>query len=265
MNGLHFYRDQRAPFYEIKEGRYNLPAEIYHYHNELSIGLVEKGASQVRCQNEEFCLEEQDLIVFLPQVMHRCVPRHIESWQFSMLYLDVDWSHTVLHGHKVGDQPVLIQHLSGKRFAKLRSLFSVLKSGVSSLTKNSWLRYALMEIFASSEPLLTSPCALKSQPDLRLFRRYLEQHYLEKVTLLGLERYFDTDKYRLIRSFQENYAITPHAYLLQLRLNHAKGLLRQGEKIADVACESGFYDQSHFSKAFRQYCGVTPRIYQHSL
>jgi AraC-like DNA-binding protein len=49
----------------------------------------------------------------------------------------------------------------------------------------------------------------------------------------------------------------------RLRLEHAKNALATSERaIADIALEAGFYDQSHFTAAFRRQFGMTPAEYR---
>jgi len=66
----------------------------------------------------------------------------------------------------------------------------------------------------------------------------------------------------LIRFFKKAIGLTPHAYLIQLRLERAKRLLSAGNSIADTAIQTGFNDQSHLYKYFQRRYGQTPRIYQ---
>ncbi|MFB5664022.1 helix-turn-helix domain-containing protein [Alteribacillus sp. HJP-4] len=51
-------------------------------------------------------------------------------------------------------------------------------------------------------------------------------------------------------------------YLQTVRINEAKKRLEQSEKPLDVAIETGFVDQSHFSKFFMEFIGLTPGQYR---
>ena len=55
--------------------------------------------------------------------------------------------------------------------------------------------------------------------------------------------------------------MTPHAYQIQLRVRHAKALLRAGRPIASAAAEAGFYDQAHLTRHFTRIVGVPPGRY----
>ena len=62
---------------------------------------------------------------------------------------------------------------------------------------------------------------------------------------------------------KQTVGMTPHAWLLRLRLERACALLlRSTQAIATVAQEVGFYDQNHFNRAFRQAYGVAPSNYR---
>ncbi len=64
------------------------------------------------------------------------------------------------------------------------------------------------------------------------------------------------------RRFARRHGLPPHAFWVMARLNHARGLLRAGEGIADVAAATGFVDQSHLGGWFRRAFGVTPGRYR---
>jgi AraC-like DNA-binding protein len=54
----------------------------------------------------------------------------------------------------------------------------------------------------------------------------------------------------------------PHAFQTQVRVANAKRLLRGGSAILQVALETGFADQSHLTRCFTRFVGLTPGAYQ---
>jgi AraC family transcriptional regulator len=67
----------------------------------------------------------------------------------------------------------------------------------------------------------------------------------------------------LERHFLATYRVTPHAYLRQLRVRMScSGLVFSRKRLAVIANEVGFADQSHFAKAFRRFIGETPSEYR---
>lgn len=64
----------------------------------------------------------------------------------------------------------------------------------------------------------------------------------------------------LRRLFKDALGLTPHGYLMQLRMESAKRILgkEKGTSIAEVAFRCGFYDPLYFSRAFHKYTGISP-------
>jgi AraC-like DNA-binding protein len=63
------------------------------------------------------------------------------------------------------------------------------------------------------------------------------------------------------RGFARRTGLPPGAYRIIDRLNRGRMLLRRGASVADVACELGFADQSHFGRLFKRRFGTTPGAY----
>jgi AraC-like DNA-binding protein len=67
---------------------------------------------------------------------------------------------------------------------------------------------------------------------------------------------------RFLRAFKREVGLAPHAYQVQLRVDHARRLLAQGMPIAAAAASAGFFDQSHFHRHFTRVVAMTPRVYR---
>jgi AraC-like DNA-binding protein len=94
-------------------------------------------------------------------------------------------------------------------------------------------------------------------------RDYCFTHLADKITLDELAGLCALGRFQFIKQFKQTVGMTPHAWLLRLRLERACALLSQSSQaIATVAQEVGFYDQSHFNRAFRQAYGVAPSRYK---
>jgi AraC-like DNA-binding protein len=91
---------------------------------------------------------------------------------------------------------------------------------------------------------------------------YPDAHFLENVTLSELSDIADLSEFHLLRLFRATVGLPPHAYLIQKRIDHARGLLSQSLPIVQVGLEAGFADQSHFTKWFKKIVGVTPGQYR---
>lgn len=68
-------------------------------------------------------------------------------------------------------------------------------------------------------------------------------------------------RYYFIRKFRKSVGMTPHQFCIQNRIRKSQGLLDEEKTISGIAAEMGFYDQSHFDKAFQRIVGISPSEY----
>ncbi len=93
---------------------------------------------------------------------------------------------------------------------------------------------------------------------------YLSQHVKDKICLDELCKRFKYDKFKLLRQFKQYTGLSPINYLITLRIETAKKLMFSDLSLVQIALESGFYDQSHFSNCFLKFVGLTPGEYRKS-
>ena len=92
---------------------------------------------------------------------------------------------------------------------------------------------------------------------------FIDRHYAEDLTIAQLAAHVPTSPSTLHRQFQRIMGITPGDYLTTIRLNAARQLLETTDRlITDIAQSVGFYDHSHFTKAFKKARGLTPGEYR---
>lgn len=90
----------------------------------------------------------------------------------------------------------------------------------------------------------------------------LEQNYMAPLTLQDLSAQTGHSAYQIIRAFRRDLGTTPHAFMMQLRVERAAALLSKGESIVCAAAEAGFADQSHLTRHFKRVFGMTPGRFQ---
>lgn len=94
---------------------------------------------------------------------------------------------------------------------------------------------------------------------------YIEDHYLEQISLEDVAHHSDISIRHLNRIFRMYYQTTPVRYLLHLRLEHACLLLKTTHlAITEVSYNSGFNDSNYFSRTFRKEYDITPKMYRKS-
>lgn len=79
----------------------------------------------------------------------------------------------------------------------------------------------------------------------------------------GLAQIAGLSSYHFLRTFVRVTGVTPHQYILRVRLRLAAVSLKlERRKILDIALACGFGDVSNFNRAFRAEFGVSPRVYR---
>ena len=102
-----------------------------------------------------------------------------------------------------------------------------------------------------------------SKLDLEQVREYLDEHYMEEISLERLSEHFFIDKFYLTKIFKKRYDITINNYLNQQRITRAKKLLRFSEfSVQEIATQVGINELNYFSRVFKKIEGVTPSIYR---
>lgn len=93
---------------------------------------------------------------------------------------------------------------------------------------------------------------------------YIEEHYMEQVTLDDLMRVCGVSKYSLIRQFKKQFDIPPQKWIWIFRIFVAKQALSYWPQLScrDVAFACGFETPAHFSRVFRDVVGETPQSYK---
>ena len=92
-------------------------------------------------------------------------------------------------------------------------------------------------------------------------REALEMSIATSPTLEALATTLGTNRFALLRDFKRSFGITPHAFLLRLRIERARERIARGADLSEVALALGFADQPHFSRMFKRVVGVTPGQY----
>ncbi len=103
-----------------------------------------------------------------------------------------------------------------------------------------------------------APGTPRAQQAVLRCRDYLQANSGRTVSSEELEEVSGFDRYTTARQFRKLLGTSPHRYLVMRRLDRAKIMLSEGGSLADVAADTGFADQAHFTRHFKKTFGMTP-------
>jgi AraC family transcriptional regulator len=92
--------------------------------------------------------------------------------------------------------------------------------------------------------------------------RFIQENYARDVSLNDIAEAVHLSPFHVARLFKQALGVSPHQYLIQVRVTSARSLLSAGSgerSLAEVASAVGFADQSHLTRHFKRLLGVTPK------
>lgn len=92
---------------------------------------------------------------------------------------------------------------------------------------------------------------------------YMERHFFEKLTIAQIADHVNLSEYYFSRLFRRCTALSPHAYLVNLRITMARQMLTVSQKSVErIAEECGFHSTTNFIRSFREHVGCTPKQFR---
>lgn len=235
-----------------------------HYHDYYVIGYMEAGERCMSCCNEDSIVHKGDVILFNPEDTHGCRPhrglpmdyRSINIPKEVMLRLSEEITGTQslprFTLHHVQDEDVVCY---------VKPLFEMIMEESKEFEKEEYL-YLLVSLLIRKYSCPFAEHLPERKQEIEDACTYMQEHYMEQITLDQLVAIAHLSKSSLLRYFTKCKGVTPYRYLEMIRIKEAKKLLEQGISSMDAAMQTGFSDQSHFTNYFSRFIGLPPGVYR---
>jgi Response regulator containing CheY-like receiver domain and AraC-type DNA-binding domain len=248
-----------TPSWQIKQ-------EICRTYNLI---LIYSGEAEFFCNRQSYRGRRGDLICFKPggiRAAHTFEDNLMSCFAVDFLYICPVWEEQgwQLCHHEL---PLEFHQKIGDRylFARLLDLFAGLTGEWLSGKQNRAGR--CRAIFTEIMNLLLLQ---QGQGELHYDRirkvekviQYMAEHYQEALSLNDLSRVIRISPSYLGNIFKETTGKAPIEYLIGIRIQKAKELIREGCSMTETAYRVGFHDLFYFSKSFKKYEGMTPSEYR---
>ncbi len=258
--GIEYYQFEACNMMEVKTCSNDLHAYKSHLHQELSIGFVQRGATNLDVNGRDYYIRAGEAVIIYPFVSHMCRPVDIKDWAYTMIYIDNEFCKGLFNPEQQLDS-IGIKQLRKEELIKIKNLVETLKSDSDPFDREVELASVIIDLVEN----VNIHIKLDHNKKMNDIKAYIELNFLVQLQLFKLEQLFGINKFALIREFRRMYNTTPNAFQLQLKVNYGKKLLKSCSDIVEVALESGFYDQAHFTKEFKKSYGITPMQYYKSI
>lgn len=121
----------------------------------------------------------------------------------------------------------------------------------------------LLERYGKDSKPLSLPRGKLAPAALRRTIELIHANLAEDLSIEELARAANLSAFHFARLFKQTLGSTPHQYVLQNRIERAKRLIIGSPRLnlTDIGLSVGFFDQAHFTKAFKRVVGTTPKSF----
>lgn len=234
-----------------------------HTHDQFGIGLIDRGAQVSMSGRGIVEAKVGSVITVNPGEVHDGFPLGVESRSWRMLYFEPAILSGIIHtlteshnGFVELSNPVVCNHESATYFSTLFRILTDLSGGYSEIEREETLLsllagllcYQRQEGAGAPKAIVLAKERIDDDPSALLS--------LEELSVLS-----GVSQFQLVRGFSKATGLTPHAYLIQRRLQMVRRLIASGMPLADASHAAGFADQSHMTRLFVRTYGITPGAY----
>lgn len=232
-----------------------------HSHDSLVIAITEQGGAIIKSGAQTFEARPDVLFVSNPAVPQAARMGRSQRWLYRSLYLAEPAFSEVRQHAGMAREPCFAQSALDdpelcRAFLALHRALTESHDGFRAL---ELLVMTLGRLFVRHG---AGQGRIEAVPeDHRHLNRVLErmhQEFRDSLRLTDLAKMAGLTVFQLIGLFRHATGLTPHSYLVQLRLNEARHQLKQGASLAEAAAAGGFYDQSALTRHFKRSYGITP-------
>lgn len=239
-----------------------------HWHDSYLVGITLSGTQEFHCRRERHRSMPGDAFLLEPGEIHDGDAPVEGGFTYLTFYLDEEWLGSTLRGLYESVPSSYSLHFSRtmarepQLVGAIARTFQSLHSDEMRIVQQSAMDNLLGQLTQHSQWRKRLPSQLQNAAVAHRARDYLHAHMGDNIGLSDLARETGTDRFTLTRCFKREFHLSPHAWLIQLRLANARSMLARGEQPASVAAALGFADQSHLGRWFQRAYRLSPAHYR---
>jgi AraC-like DNA-binding protein len=260
-NVARFWTDRCLPGLGLMHADFQTQEFAPHRHEELVIAITEIGGSVIQSRGVVDNADTSALLVFNPSEPHAGWMGASRHWRYRSLYLEQGALDDLSRALGTDRIPYFTRNwiADAELAGNLHRLHHALDGQHDPLLQRELLIGSFGTLFKrhGSGGLRVEPVP---HDRVRVGKAidYIRARLAMPIFLPDLGDILDLTQFQVIRLFKRTLGMTPHAYVLQLRLDAARRYLATGSAISDAAVAAGFYDQSTLTHHFKRTYGLTP-------
>jgi AraC-like DNA-binding protein len=261
-NRTRYWVDRQAPGLSLLRADFTTHEYPAHIHEALMVAVTETGGSEICAGGIPDEAHSAALLVVNPAEAHSSRMNGSHRWQYRSFYLEPAAIADILPGLGISELPWFSRNMlrDADLVRGFLGLHRLLEDRRADELRRRELLVTMFGQLAGQYGDSGSrvPLAPRDRVLLEAATEFMRDRYGSRVTLPELASVAGLTQFQLIGLFRKGVGMTPHAYLTQIRLQAARGLLRRPVPIAEAAIQAGFYDQAALTTNFKRCYGITP-------
>lgn len=254
----------------ISDGYFDVNREVpSHYHDSIEISVILEGPTCYYINEKAHFVDTGDIIILNPYTSHyerqkEGKSHHMHLGLDNFQFLGYDKNVIPVVSPIIKNTPSsTLNHIINRLLEEKNTARPFQELTIKSLAAE-FLAFILREI--AEQNLAICPLNQKDKDTTVLansIKYYLEAHHSEDISLDSLSSSMYVSPTYMSKLFKKETGDSPINYLIKVRMEKAKVLLTDDSlSIKEIATSVGYQDAYHFSKLFKKYAGVSPRVYQ---
>ncbi|WP_177234344.1 AraC family transcriptional regulator [Bradyrhizobium sp. cf659] len=231
-----------------------------HTHDAYVIAVTESGGAEIRNRNVVRKVGAATLFVSNPDERQSARMGDSGRWRYRAFYLARPAIGDLARRFGTDTLPHLQESMldDGDLIGRFERLHRVLETEQDDLLADELVADAFGRLFERYGDGRRAKIPAGRDAVVTRLIALMREHHAEHLSLDQLAGLAGLTSFQLIGLFKRTVGLTPHAYLVHIRLNAACRFLRRGHSLADSALAAGFCDQAALNKHFRRCYGITP-------
>lgn len=241
----HFFCDTH---YRVQRDSYPSFLLLYVLRGEMEIASADHGTARVQAGELAF------LNCYQPHAYHA-----VQPLEYLWLHFDggntADFYREILQTHGAVIRTEGNRHLLEHMQRMIRQMQEI--GYMDEVTASQRLHTLLCGLLYAADKIAAE------NPLIARVQRYLYEHLREELSVTELAQRFHISASQMNRLFRASIGQSPHEYLVNLRINRAKTLLKESKlSVLEIAGEVGYAYDTSFAAAFRAKTGMSPRQFR---
>ncbi len=256
------YRNTISESINLIDAHYQRFSFQRHYHLDFHIGLITQGEQKFQHKGSTHHVQQGHVVIMQPDELHDGHSVLASGYQTKVFSLNPQWLSSLAnesnsHNMVSFRQPVLSDPVIFRQLYQLHQLLAA--QNLSQLAKDCLPLEGFERLFKHYGQTQAPTIHNLGTQSTEILKEFIWHNIDQPIRLEQLASLCDLTPTQFQRHFKATMGMSPYAWLSRLRLEYAMKLLREGHSATQVAYQVGFYDQAHFTKAFKINFGITPK------